>query len=111
MSTQLTTQQFRLEQWAAIIRSRVESGMRVKDFCSQHEISENAYYYWLRKVRAATMREQGSSFAELSAPVEDVVSPPDGAGVVIELGRARIRVGNGCCRETLSMVMEVLGNA
>ena len=92
MSTQLATQQYRLEQWAAIIRSRIESGMRVKDFCTQHEISENAYYYWLRKVRAAAMREQGPSFAELSAPVEESVSSPDAAGVVIEYGRARVRV-------------------
>lgn len=55
MNTQLATQQYRLEQWTAIIRSRVESGMKVKDFCIQHDLSENACYYWLRKNRAAAI--------------------------------------------------------
>lgn len=111
MSTQLAAQQYRLEQWAAIIRSRIESGMRVKDFCTQHEISENAYYYWLRKIRAAAISEQETTFAELSAPVRAAVSSDDATGVIIELGRARVRVSNACSRDTLSMVMEVLGNA
>ena len=111
MSTQLATQQYRLDQWAAIIRSRIESGMRVKDFCSQHEISENAYYYWLRKIRAAALREKGTTFAELNAPVEAMIPAPDDAGIIIELGKARVRVSNACSRDTLSMVMEVLGNA
>ena len=111
MNTQLATQQYRLEQWTAIIRSRVESGMKVKDFCIQHDLSENAYYYWLRKIRAAAISEQEPSFAELPAPVEEPVSQADGDGVIIELGGARVRVSNACSRDTLSMVMEVLGNA
>ena len=29
--------------------------MKVKDFCIQHDLSENARYYWLRKNRAAAI--------------------------------------------------------
>jgi transposase-like protein len=111
VSTQLATQQYRLEQWADIIRSRVESGMRVKDFCTQHDLSENAYYYWLRKVRSAAISEQEKMFAELPTPVEEAANSADRADVIIELGRARVRVSNTCSRDTLSMVMEVLGDA
>ena len=111
MSTQLATQQYRLNQWAAIIQSRVESGMRVRDFCDQHGLSENAYYYWLRKVRAAAISGREMSFAELQAPVEMSETADNDAGVIIELGRTRVRVSNACSRDTLSMVMEVLGNA
>ena len=111
MSTQLATQQYRLEQWAAIIRSRNESGMNIKDFCKQHEISESSYFYWLKKVRAAAIREQHPAFVELSAPEEAAPADQDKSPVIIEIGPSRVLVGNNCSRSTLSMVMEVLGNA
>lgn len=111
MSTQLATQQYRLEQWTSIIQSRNESGMNIKDFCKLHELSESAYYYWLRKVRAAAIVDQQPAFIELSAPEETVQADQNMSAVIIEIGPSRVMVGNNCSRSTLSMVMEVLGNA
>ncbi len=50
---QTVTQNVRLQQWTAIIQDRQASGLKVDDYCSEHNISRNAYYYWLRKVKAA----------------------------------------------------------
>lgn len=111
MSTQLATQQYRLEQWTAIIQRRNESGMNIKDFCKQHDLSESAYYYWLRKVRAAAIQEQQPAFVELSAPEEAAPIDQSASALIIELGPSRVLVGNNCSRTTLSMVMEVLANA
>ena len=111
MDTRLAAQQVRLTEWAGIIHARNESGQTVKEFCSQNGITETQYFYWLRRVRAAALQDHASSFAELPAPVQAQVSSPDVADVIIELSSARIRVSNACNRNTLSMVMEVLGNA
>ena len=45
--------EYRMQNWAGIIRERQESGLTVKDYCAQHGIAEKTYYYWLRKLRAA----------------------------------------------------------
>lgn len=111
MDTRLAAQQIRLTEWAGIIRARNESGQTVKEFCRQNEITETQYFYWLRRVRAAALQKHASSFAELPAPANSPAPSPGDTDVIIEIGRARVRVSNACSRDTLSMVMEVLGNA
>ena len=56
---QTVTQNVRLQQWTAIIQDRQTSGLKVDDYCSEHNISRNAYYYWLRKVKAAAIENSG----------------------------------------------------
>lgn len=46
MDTKLATTQIRIRQWAAIIHER---GLKVDDYCEQHGLSRNAYYYWLAR--------------------------------------------------------------
>lgn len=63
---QTVTQNVRLQQWTAIIQDRQASGLKVDDYCSEHNISRNAYYYWLRKVKAAAIENSGNRFAEVN---------------------------------------------
>ena len=111
MSTQLVTSQIRMQQWIQIIHTRNESGLSVRDYCEQEGLSENAYYYWLRKIRESAIESAGSHFAELTAPKEPPAIEELAAGISIELNGARIRVDNSCCRSTLAMVLEVIQNA
>lgn len=53
-----------------MLQSQKQSGLTVKQWCEEHGIRENAYYYRLRKVReaACTLLEQSEekvSFAEV----------------------------------------------
>lgn len=66
MNTKLATAQIRVKNWAAIIQERNESGLSVKDYCAQHQLSWDSYYYWLRKVKEALLVE--SSFVEVTQP-------------------------------------------
>lgn len=43
--------EYRLQQWADMIRACRESGMSIKEFCRQNGISEKTYYYRLHKLR------------------------------------------------------------
>jgi len=42
---------YRLQNWAEVIRECQASSHTNKGFCAQRGISEKRYYYWLRKVR------------------------------------------------------------
>lgn len=39
MNTKLATAQIRVKNWAAIIQECNESGLSVKDYCAQHQLS------------------------------------------------------------------------
>ena len=47
MNTKLATSRIRTGQWADIIKDCKESGLKVDDYCAQHGLSRNAYFYWL----------------------------------------------------------------
>ena len=43
--------EYRLSQWSEIIREQKQSGKTVSEWCSEHGMTTNAYYYRLRRVR------------------------------------------------------------
>ena len=65
MNTKLATRQIRLNEQAVIIKDCSASGQKVDIYCEQHGLSRDAYYYWLRKVKEAALKEAG--FVELPA--------------------------------------------
>jgi transposase-like protein len=42
---------YRLSQWAAIVKKRIESGTTINHFCEENGLSKNSYFYWQRKLR------------------------------------------------------------
>jgi putative transposase len=53
MDTQKVTTDYRMAQWAQIIKAQRESRQKIKDFCETAGISRNAFFYWQRKLRNA----------------------------------------------------------
>ena len=53
-------QEYRLQVWSGMIRQQKASGLSVKSWCMENGVSENTYYYRLRKIRqiACTTLEQ-----------------------------------------------------
>ncbi len=69
--TKKLTDKYRLEQWAAIIRERINSGKQVKEWCAENNISRHKYFYWLRKVKSAAVQEK----ALIKSPDQPVIVP------------------------------------
>jgi len=57
-----------------IVQQRIESGMRVKEFCKAQGIRPSLYYYWRKKQQ----KEKGNKFHHISLP-----SNGSGSGVRI----------------------------
>lgn len=112
MDTRLATRQVRLAQWAEIVKSCNNSGLSIREYCRQNDISRNAYFYWLRKLREAAIESSGEAFVELMAPQDERAGDCyEQHGVVVEMNGVRIHVEDAGCRAALTMVLEVLGNA
>ena len=113
MDTKTATRQFRLNQWAEIIRDRMASGLTIRQYCSEHNLSRNAYFYWLRQLRQEALLSSGTQFAELPVPIQTsslIRSDQDGT-VTIDYHGARIHIDKAGCDEILSMVLRVLQHA
>ena len=60
--------EYRLSQWSEIIREQKQSGKNVREWCSEHGMTTNAYYYRLRRVRGSVCRSiehNAPEFAEV----------------------------------------------
>ena len=121
MDVQEVRDQVRLQEWMQLIRERKDSGMTIKQWCDAKGLSENQYYYWLRKIRktactalenrsdkAPLVHEDGPVFAEISF-LPQTQMPCE--GITIHMNRADIHIGKDVCTNQLRTIMKVIANA
>ncbi len=65
MNTQLVAKKVKLTQWSTLVQECMSSGLKVKDWCLQNNVSKDTYYYWLRKIREAACDSMETSFVRV----------------------------------------------
>ena len=98
MNTKLATSKMRTGQWADII----------KDYCAQHGLSRNAYFYRLRKVKEAALTQSG--FVEVRQQVE-VSSCYTSPKLTASVNEIVLGIGENTPMDLLTNVIKVLKNA
>jgi len=117
MDTKLATTNIRLHQWAAVFKARAESGLTVNEYCEQNDLSRNAYYYWLRRVKTTALESTPCSFVELNAADSgsSTIIPADVPFFVSQLTLEKngfvIRVNEKTPKDLLIMALEVAAHA
>jgi transposase-like protein len=94
----------REECWRERIAAQERSGVSVKQFCGQQQITEQSFYYWRK--RLGEREPMRFALVETGA-----VRPQAPADVVLELVLAtgeRLRIGAGVDPATLRSVLEAL---
>ena len=97
----------RVQLWVERITECRSSGMSVRAWCREHEISEKTYYYWQRRLyqqmitTAETVR-----FAEISFQEETV--PNSGATAKISLSGATIEIYPGADTQMIRAILQTL---
>ena len=112
MDTRIATTQIRMQNWVEIIQDRNASGLTIDDYCKAHELSRNAYFYWLRKIRDAALESKSVSFTEV--PLSDLQTEMAALDfqpkLTVQIGNAVVRVNESTPKRLLTMVCEVLSN-
>lgn len=64
--------------WQEIIKRHNESGLPIKKWCEENQVSTTQYYYWLRVIRQESLIQAGTlavtgqtQFAEIKPIVEE----------------------------------------
>lgn len=108
MNTKLATSRIRTGQWADIIKDCKRSGLKVDDYCAQHGLSRNAYFYWLRKVKEAALTQSGFVEVQQQAELSSCYPSPKLTASVNEIV---LGIDENTPMDLLANVIKVLKNA
>ncbi len=51
-----------LMRWKALIQDRMNSNLKILEWCKQNNVGKDAYYYWLKQIRIEAVAEANSKF-------------------------------------------------
>lgn len=112
------TKEYRLRHWAALIHERISSGKKVDDWCSEHGISRNSYYYWLRKVKLATVNDVKDEtppnvcglpkIVPLIPPQPPALMNMPGTAIAINVNGLTLNIQEGASQEIIERTLEAL---
>ena len=96
--------EYRLQNWAQIIRERQESGLTNKEFCAQRGIPEKKYYYWLRRVREAAAEATEPQLVRL----DENSSAGNGRRIEIRYGEAALKLPEDVDLKAVAILLNAL---
>lgn len=88
----------REEYWRERVATHERSGLSVKQFCEQQQITEQTFYVWRKRLR----NQEPMRFA-----LVETVPAESGLELVLTTGE-RLRIGTGVDPTTLRKVLEAL---
>ena len=97
----------RVQLWAERIAECRSSGMSVRGWCREHEISEKTYYYWQRRLyQQMVSTAEAVSFAEVPTLVE--TGQNTGATAKISLSGASVEIYPGADAQIIETILQTL---
>jgi hypothetical protein len=118
MNTREIAAEYRMSQWAQALQERAAKGETLGEFCRRIGVSQNAYFYWQRKLRAAAVNQivrepteasealVPSGWAQVGAVSES--HEAETGTLSVEIGKCRVMVSENTKPEMLAKVCKVL---
>ena len=94
-------QQVRLNQWSAMVQEREDSGLSVKAFCKQAGIATKTYYYRLRRLREAAIKQTQFGTVQPAMSQQELVQ------YALPTGFAAEPTAQNICTRTLCLLRRV----
>ena len=110
MKSSEVKQEYQLKVWGGMIQQQKASGLRVKSWCAENDVSENTYYYRLRKIRptACTALEQMQEVTLAEVPLAPKQNFHTQARITMKAGTVEMPDSGP---EILTQVLRVLSHA
>lgn len=103
------------EKWQAMIQERTESGLSIKTWCVNNQVSEASYYYWLKTIREDSLVQAGTlavtwctEFAELTTKPIETKKRSLGVCAVVHFKGFELEIQNGADPITLETTIQLL---
>jgi len=103
------------EKWQTMIQERTESGLSIKTWCTNNQVSEASYYYWLKTIREDALVRAGSlaitgctEFAEIKAKPTETQRQTQGVCAVVHFKEFELEIHNGADPMTLETTIQLL---
>ena len=103
-------------QWLQLINEQQESGLSIRRWCRENNVTASQYYYWLKIVRQDSIIKAGTlaitgqtQFAEVKTNKELFPISSQTACAVIRSNGQEIEVLNGADSETLHTILSFIG--
>lgn len=103
-SLSVVNQQQKLGEWAERVTACRNSGLSVRAWCQENEVSEQTYYRWQRRLYELAQEEHEGGFAEIT-PIRRT---PDSIAVTMQIGGAELAVHNGADAATVEAVLRAV---
>ena len=79
--------QVKLRNWQMMYSEYQVSGQTVRRWCEEKNLSTKTFYYRLRKLREATIKQELHEIVPARGSVEETKAPTDNTGVIRITGR------------------------
>lgn len=103
-------QEYQLQIWSSMIREQKASGLSIKNWCMENGVSENSYYYRLRKIRqtACATLEQMQETSITEVPLAPKANFSAQVRITMKSGMVEI---SDAGPEILTQILKVLNHA
>ena len=100
----------RSKEMAEVIQSCQASGLTIREWCSQHSISECSYYYWLKKLRERSIEENNLARDQNAIVQVDLsgIKALKGTAIQIEYHGCKIEIPSGTEYNEISTILKAV---
>ena len=111
MNTKLVEKEVKLSQWRALIQECMSSGLKVKDWCMQNNISKDTYYYWLKKLREAACDSIETNFVRVPEQyISHSHTPSFSPELTISIGSLTININSATPQHLIEATIQAVAN-
>lgn len=103
-------------QWQKMIKDQSESGLSIKEWCRENNISHGKFYYWQRVIREEALIKAGTlavtgqaQFIEVKPSMAEFKSNNQGTCAILRSNGNEIEILNGADPNTLGAVLNLMG--
>ncbi|MGB4588963.1 MAG: hypothetical protein WBI17_06980 [Clostridiaceae bacterium] len=104
--------------WREIIREQEKSGISIRKWCENHQVSAPSFFYWIRVIRqdllikAGTMAVTGQpQFSEITPEVRSLPANASEICAVIRRNGSKMEIRNGADAHTLELILSMIGRS
>lgn len=116
MNPREVARNYRMNKWTMIIRECSSSGQTVSAWCSEHNINQKSYYYWLKRVRTAAcetlpaLSAGNNPIVEVNIPVSHPAGHDPSASIVVRYGSVILEISNSASAALIENTLKALQN-